>query len=153
LKKDVIENGSYDVYSANVHQPFGKTDYSVLSDFTMPSIIWGIDGDWMVNYIEKDHYFNPTDHCGVMRVVDDRKIQPRFLAYALYEKGLEARFTRSNRASLQRIGSLVIQVPSIQIQNEIVGKISSYDEEFNELEKCMSECDNNKQAILDKYLK
>ena len=46
LSSDVIENGSYPVYSANVFKPFGRIDKLNLDDFSRPSIIWGrrLDG-------------------------------------------------------------------------------------------------------------
>ncbi len=32
LKNEVVKDGSFDIYSANVFEPFGKTDHSVVSD-------------------------------------------------------------------------------------------------------------------------
>ncbi|MGI6222279.1 MAG: N-6 DNA methylase [Prevotella sp.] len=152
LKQDVLIEGEYDVYSANVYEPFGKTNTSVLSSFSIPSIIWGIDGDWMVNYIEANHKFNPTDHCGVIRVVDESKVLPRYLAYVLRDVGNKMRFNRTNRPSTQRIKSLTISVPPINVQNETINSIILYDNNIKELKKLMSKCIQNKQAILDKYL-
>lgn len=81
LKNEVVKDGSFDIYSANVFAPFGKTDHSVVSDFSKPSVLWGIDGDWMVNCIDKDIQFCPTDHCGVIRVLDERIVLPCYLVY------------------------------------------------------------------------
>lgn len=81
LKNEVVKDGSFDIYSANVFEPFGKTDHSVVSDFSKPSVLWGIDGDWMVNCIDKDIQFSPTDHCGVIRVLDERIVLPCYLVY------------------------------------------------------------------------
>ena len=53
VSNEVVQNGRYLVVSANVHDEFGRINHSVLDDFSVPSILWGIDGDWMVNYIEK----------------------------------------------------------------------------------------------------
>lgn len=39
------------VYSANVFEPFGMIDKLLTTDFSKDSVIWGIDGDWMVNTI------------------------------------------------------------------------------------------------------
>lgn len=153
LKQEVVSGGKYDVYSANVFKPFGKTSTSVLSDFSMPSVLWGIDGDWMVNVLPANYYFNPTDHCGVVRVKDENLILPRYLAYAIDEEGKRQRFSRVNRASTQRIKSLTITVPPINVQKDIVEQIVSYDGEIVELKNKMSQCSANKQAILDKYLK
>ena len=93
LKNDVAADGEYDVYSANVFTPFGKTETSVLDDFSKPSVLWGIDGDWMVNCLKAGYKFNPTDHCGVIRVLDESKVLPRYLAYVLDEEGRRQRFS------------------------------------------------------------
>lgn len=70
------------IFSANVFQEFGYINKELLDNFELPSVIWGIDGDWMVNYIEKHKPFYPTDHCGVMRVKSE-DINPRYLTWAL----------------------------------------------------------------------
>lgn len=57
VSNEIVPNGQYQVVSANVHDEFGRINHSVLDDFSVPSILWGIDGDWMVNYIEKN--YNP----------------------------------------------------------------------------------------------
>lgn len=153
LKKDVVPDGEFEVYSANVYEPFGKTMNSVLDDFSLPSVIWGIDGDWMVNYIKEDYKFNPTDHCGVIRVLDDSDILPKYLAYALDEEGKRQGFSRTYRANTQVIKSLRLSVPTIETQQRIVNQTSAFDEEINSLKSRMAQCATNKQAILDKYLK
>lgn len=87
LSNEIVQNGQYQVVSANVHDEFGRINHSVLDDFSVPSIIWGIDGDWMVNYIEKNILFAPTDHCGVIRVLDETEILPKYLTYPLLKAG------------------------------------------------------------------
>ena len=153
LKNEIVPTGAFDVYSANVFTPFGKTETSVLNDFSKPSVIWGIDGDWMVNYLKENYKFNPTDHCGVIRVLDESKVIPRYLACALNDEGISQKFSRTNRANTQRIQSLQISVPSIEKQKKIIKEIASYDKEIEDLKSRMSQCSANKQAILDKYLK
>lgn len=51
LKRDIKDDGKYPVYSANVFKPFGYTDSLLFNDFNLSSVLWGIDGDWMTNYI------------------------------------------------------------------------------------------------------
>ena len=48
----------------------------LLDNFEHEYIIWGIDGDWMVNILPKNYPFYPTDHCGFM-FVNDEVINPR----------------------------------------------------------------------------
>lgn len=60
-------------------------------------MIWGIDGDWMVNIIPAGVPFYPTDHCGVLRIKTE-KILPEYMMYALQAEGEYERFSRNNRA-------------------------------------------------------
>ena len=153
LKNEVVDTGRFDIYSANVFEPFGKSEHSVLNDFSQPSVLWGIDGDWMVNFIDKDKLFSPTDHCGVIRVLNENEVLPRYLVYPLQKEGETQRFSRVNRASTERIRSLIIQVPSIEVQKEVVEKLSKIDEEISKAKLYVANASSAKQAILDKYLK
>lgn len=153
LKNEIINDGEYEVLSANVFEPFGKTKYSVLTDFTKPSILWGIDGDWMVGYREENNPFNPTDHCGVIRVLDQNIVIPRYLVYPLLKVGEGERFSRAKRASTERIKSLSIKVPSVKVQENAVNQIVNFEAELQQLQTIIRECTTRKQAILDKYLK
>lgn len=153
LKNEVVDTGRFDIYSANVFEPFGKSEHSVLNDFSQPSVLWGIDGDWMVNFIDKDKLFSPTDHCGVIRVLNENEVLPRYLVYPLQKEGETQRFSRVNRASTERIRSLIIQVPSIEVQKEVVEKMIKIDEEISKAKQYVANASSAKQAILDKYLK
>ena len=126
LSSEIVDNGKYPVYSANVFEPFGRIDKLNRNDFSKPSIIWGIDGDWQVNLIEANQPFYPTDHCGVIRINTD-EILPKYLMIALRIKGEQERFSRSNRASINRIQNLSLNIPPLDIQNKII-------DEFNEIE-------------------
>ena len=134
LSSDVIENGSYPVYSANVFKPFGRIDKLNLDDFSRPSIIWGIDGDWMVNLIEANKPFYPTDHCGVLRIKTD-EILPKYFMIALRIEGEMENFSRSNRSAIERIKNLAISIPSFDIQQEVVNKINDIEDKIKIAEK------------------
>lgn len=153
LKSEIVEDGKYCVYSANVFEPFGRTKQSILSDFSMPSVVWGIDGDWQVNYIEEGILFNPTDHCGVIRVLDETVVLPRYLVYPLLKAGEMERFSRSNRASTERIRALSFMLPPIKTQQQVVNQVIPLEQEANNLRQLIGACSEKKQAILDKYLK
>lgn len=140
------------VYSANVFEPFGLINKELLQNFDQPSVLWGIDGDWMVNYIEKGKPFYPTDHCGVLRV-KDKEVHPRYLAFALDKAGKEVRFSRNHRASIDRIKGLSIKVPSYDIQLQFAKKVDELETEISEANKIIESTKGKKQAILDKYLK
>lgn len=139
------------VYSANVFEPFGYIQKEQISDFSMPSVIWGIDGDWMVNYIPPNKPFYPTDHCGVLRVLN-KEINPRYLTWALYQAGKDIRFSRNHRASIDRIKGVTIKVPSPEIQEKIVAEIEVSEKQINKLELELREIPNKKEAVLKEFL-
>lgn len=153
LKSELKKDGAYEVFSANVFEPFGRIGSSLLTDFLKPSVLWGIDGDWMVNYLQTDRPFYPTDHCGVIKVLDENVILPKYLVYPLLKAGEHERFSRANRASTERIKALTIRIPSIDIQKNTVTKVIEIENEINTLKQKMKECKYQKQVILDKYLK
>lgn len=153
VSNEVVQNGRYLVVSANVHDEFGRINHSVLDDFSVPSILWGIDGDWMVNYIEKNILFAPTDHCGVIRVLDETEILPKYLTYPLFKAGERERFSRANRASTERVRSLTITVPDIDTQKDVVAKVKECETLIAEAKSIIGDSAKRKQEILDKYLK
>lgn len=85
----------------------------------------------MVNIIPANKPFYPTDHCGVLRIKTD-DIIPKYMALALQVEGEFERFSRSNRASTQRISNLVIQVPSVAEQQSIVDEIEDIDKKISD---------------------
>ena len=113
LNSELEIDGTIPVYSANVFTPFGYVNYSILDDFSKGSVIWGIDGDWMTNYITPNQPFNPTDHCGVLRVVSN-VFNPHFVKFFVEIEGEKVGFSRSYRASLDRVSNLTI--PKIPIE-------------------------------------
>lgn len=40
LSNKINKKGTYPVYSANVFEPFGYTEDTLISDFSHPSVIW-----------------------------------------------------------------------------------------------------------------
>lgn len=137
LRKDVSENFSIPVYSANVFEPFGRINQLLIEDFSIPSIIWGIDGDWMVNMLPKDYEFYPTDHCGVLRV-DETKVHPRYMAHVLEREGERIGFSRSHRASLDRIKGISFAAPNISIQNAKMEEVLQLEEKIKKLKEELS---------------
>lgn len=84
----------------------------ILQDYDNDSVLWGIDGDWMVGFIPKNKKFYPTDHCGVLRV-DDTKINAKYISFILNEAGKKQGFSRKLRASIDRIKALRVKLPSL----------------------------------------
>lgn len=154
LKKEILDDSSQGIpiYSANVFEPFGYIEKEFFYDFTTGSILWGIDGDWMVNYLPENQPFYPTDHCGVIRVKSS-ELNPKYVAWALNKVGQENRFSRSNRASTARIKGLSISAPSIEIQNNATKQVESLEAKITNAKKVIAESAERKEAILNNYLK
>lgn len=154
LAKEIEEtptDGAITVYSANVYEPFGYIKKEFIKDLSVDSVLWGIDGDWMVNYMPKEKPFYPTDHCGVLRVKTS-DIHPMYLKFALELEGVEKRFSRSHRASTDRIKALTIKAPSIEEQNNFVKKIQNFEIQIDESQKVIDGAKEKKEVILKKYL-
>lgn len=153
LNKELVKNGKIPVYSANVFEPFGYVDKLLIDDFSKKSVLWGIDGDWMVNTIDKDIQFYPTDHCGILKLKDNSILLEDYVAYALRKQGTEYGFLRSKRASIDRIEIIRIPVPDIEEQKRVVEKVLPLEVDIKKLQKDIDKIPAKKQTILDKYLK
>lgn len=150
LNKELTEEG-IPVYSANVFEPFGVIDKDIIKDFSKPSILWGIDGDWMVNTIPANLPFYPTDHAGVLRINTD-KIHYRYLAHRLEQEGLREGFSRSYRASIGQIEKLTVIIPSIEQQDEAISKIEKIETLIEKEEKIINKIENQKTALINNFL-
>lgn len=152
LSNEIISDGEYTVFSANVFEAFGKINYSILNDFSKPSVIWGIDGDWMVSLVKSNVKFHPTDHCGVIHVLDENVILPEYLTYPLAKEGKRIGFSRVNRASTERVRELSIMVPDIEIQKKATREVSGLNEELAILQSRQSQILVEKLDILNNYI-
>ena len=149
LNKELVENGKVPVYSANVRQIFGYIDKQNVIDFKTPSILWGIDGDWIINFIPAGTVFYPTDHCGVLRI-KTKIINPYYVSMALNIIGESYHFSRSNRASIDRVKDVEIPIPPKKIQDKIAKECESIDSEYNSSRMTMEEYRNKiKKVFMD----
>ncbi|MBQ7154137.1 MAG: N-6 DNA methylase [Synergistaceae bacterium] len=153
LNSDLIDSGKIPVFSANVFEPFGHVSELLrgFEDFTSDSILWGIDGDFMVNFMHKDSPFYPTDHCGVIRVIN-AKIHPRYAARVLEREGRRQGFSRSYRASLDRVGRITFDVPDIEAQNRAMNEVLNLETQITQAKTDLQALSGRKAAILKKYL-
>lgn len=111
LKKDHIEPiGEIPAYSANVFTPFVYTNKSNITDFSVPHVLWGIDGNFDFNVIAQGIEFATTDHCGAIRIKSD-KIDPKFLTHMLGEIKHIYGFDRGLRASLMNMKRVELDIP------------------------------------------
>ncbi len=155
LNKEVSKNpkDGIPVFSANVFEPFGYIKKDLLKDFSLPSVIWGIDGDWMVNFIKENIPFYPTDHCGVVRVLKDGIIHYRYLAYALFKEGEKENFSRVKRASIEKIKKIEISYPSdYNLQKQIISQIETIENQIEINNQKLNSLKNKKEEILRKWL-
>ena len=139
------------MFSANVKEPFGYTDKLLFEDFSKESGLWGIDGDWMVNYYEKGQPFYPTDHCGVLRVLTDN-VNPRYMAKILEKEGKKMNFSRSYRASVERIKGITFTVPDVAVQNEKMVEVIELEEKIKTAKEKLVELDAKRSETVKKYL-
>ena len=151
LNSELVAGGTIPVFSANVFEPFGFVDKLLIKDFSMDSVLWGIDGDWMVNFYSKNNQFYPTDHCGVLRVLTD-KVHPRYMARILEIEGQKMNFSRSYRASIDRVEGISFNVPDYDIQKKAMEQVIELEAKISELEKKLSALDGKKSEIVASFL-
>ncbi|HEB7544396.1 restriction endonuclease subunit S [Campylobacter coli] len=151
LNNELLENGQIPVYSANVLEVFGFINKEILQDYDNDSVLWGIDGDWMVGFMPKNKKFYPTDHCGVLRV-DDTKINAKYISFILNEAGKKQGFSRKLRASIDRIKALRVKLPSLEFQDQIADVTDKIEKKINEYKIELDSLEKEKEKILQKYL-
>ena len=146
-----MQNGTIPVYSANVKEPFGYIDKLLIEDFSVDSVMWGIDGDWMVSYMPKEMPFYPTDHCGVLRILTDR-VNPRYMARILDEEGRKMGFSRSYRASIDRVESISFSVPDIDVQNKAMEEVLKLEKQIKDAEESLKALSKKRMDIVQRYI-
>jgi len=120
LRKDYVgATGGIPAYSANVFSPFVFVDSSNIDDWTVPYVIWGIDGEFAFNVMPAGQRFASTDHCGTIKILNPR-INPYYLAYVLEENKHKYGFDRGLRASLGNMKQIHLSIP--------IDKNGDYDE-------------------------
>ena len=105
----------------------------------------------MVRTTKVGEKFYPTDHCGYLKVLDD-KINPKYLAKMIEKEGFNSRFSRSNRASIDRVSNLQIYLPSIEKQNEVISQVVEIENKIEKLEENMNKLNQEKTDIVNTIL-
>lgn len=143
LKKDFFQkSGSIPIYSANVNVPFAFTEMTNISDFSLPYVIWGIDGDFEFNVMDSGVKFAATDHCGMIKI-KSMYIDPIFLMYSLKRIRHQYGFDRGLRASLTNMKKIEISIP--------LNKNGDFDIEIQrKIAKAYTTLESYKHNILDK---
>ena len=111
LKKDSTK-GDIPCISANVHDVFGYVGESNLlqNDWSKPSLLWGVDGNFDWHLVEAGQKFHPTDHCGVLRICIPN-IDAEYLWHALRATRERYGFDRTYRAKLKNIIEVTVPIP------------------------------------------
>ncbi len=105
-----VTEGPVPLYSANVLKPFGMMHKSKLAHgFEVPSVLWGIDGDFVLSFKRAGEVFDITDHCGRCRILDP-DIDAEYVVAAITFVRAKA-FDRTLRPSLQRMKKLTFPIP------------------------------------------
>ncbi len=151
LDSELHAQGKIPVYSANVLKPFGFINKELLENYDKESVLWGIDGDWMVGFMPKNTPFYPTDHCGVLSVKED-KGKAKIVQFALENEGAKFGFSRTLRASIERVEGLKIPLPPLKEQEKISSCIERLETQILNLNQILKESQNKKTEILNKYL-
>jgi len=152
LKNEINQEGiGIPVFSANVFEPFGHINKELITDFGVPSILWGIDGDWMVNCLPAKTSFYPTDHCGVLRIKNE-DVHPKYMAWALEKEGERVRFSRTNRASMDSMRGLSIKVPSKDIQAKLIKEVEKREKKIKASQEIIIGIAKRKEEVIKSYL-
>lgn len=151
LNSQLSDSGAIPVFSANVIEPFGYIDKHLIDDFSIPSVLWGIDGDWMTSYVPENKEFYPTDHCGVLRCKTSA-INPRYLSHILEKQGIQMGFSRTFRASIDRIKGITFTVADRSIQDKTIDEILALENKIKEAETRLESLSGKTSEILNSYL-
>lgn len=153
IQSELSEKGKLKVYSANVLESIGNVNKEdILPDYKLSSILWGIDGDWMVGYIERNIPFYPTDHCGVLRVLNS-EINPEYLAMVLEREGTQLGFDRTNRASIERIKAISVKVPDKKVQDDVIQRCKIHKTKIDDAKEKIKIVLKKKEEIFESYIK
>ena len=107
-----LPKGDVPIISARLDKPFGFIQSDSFVCIKKKIVLWNIDSSrWDTRYLEEGTKFIPTDHCGYMKVLS-KQIVPEYIAYKLYEQGLNSGFKHEYRASLKNIRDISIPIPT-----------------------------------------
>jgi restriction endonuclease S subunit len=79
-------------------------------------------------------------------------VHPRYLAFALENVGKEQDFSRTHRASIDRISALTILIPSLEIQEKFAKQVEALFAKILDAQKIISEASKKKTEIIRSYL-
>ena len=105
----------------------------------------------MTSYMPESKEFYPTDHCGVLRCKTS-EVNPRYLVHILESEGQKMGFSRSYRASIDRIQGISFVAPDRAVQDAIIAKIEEIETLMATEKKKLEFLTGKTAEILNHYL-
>ncbi|MCD8341246.1 MAG: hypothetical protein LUC87_03705 [Clostridiales bacterium] len=105
----------------------------------------------MTNYMPENQAFYPTDHCGVLRCKTE-EVNPRYLAHILEKEGEQRGFSRSYRASIDRIEGITFTVADRKTQDDTIAAITAIEAQIKDAESTLNSLNRKISDILNRYL-
>lgn len=105
----------------------------------------------MTRYMPKNTEFYPTDHCGVLRCKTP-EVNPRYMVHILEVEGRKMGFSRSYRASIDRIQGITFSVPNRDVQDKAISKIEELEKKIAEAQQKLETLSGKITDILNQYL-
>lgn len=104
-----------------------------------PCLTWAKDGDAGTLFY-RDYKFYPNDHCGVLIAKDVSVINPLWLLYTQQEHIKEYATNKDGQGMLynEQMSEIVIDVPSISEQNDIVKVVNQINELITKAKDCLN---------------
>ena len=102
--------------------------------------------------VVRDHPFFPIVRL-IVAIPDETIILSEFLRLALMNHGFTNTGGSTPQLTVPNIKPYKIIVPDMAIQRNIVKQVALYEAEIASAKAAVSDCNNRKQAVLDKYLK
>jgi len=142
LMKELFRGPEGDVplYSANVVEPFGYLPKSSITDFSFPSVLWGIDGNFEIAVKDVGVGFDITDHCGRIEILDPG-LDAHYCGAAIALARVHG-FDRTLRPSLTRMKGLTFEVPvrgdgpfDLDLQRALAGRYEAVSEALREADR------------------
>jgi type I restriction enzyme M protein len=152
LKRELhgVEEGPVPLYSANVHAPFGMRASTRLDpgSFTVPSVLWGIDGDFTLTFKNAGDLFDITDHCGRCRILHPG-LDAEYAAAAITLARARS-FDRFRRPSLERMKKEITFLVPVNPGGEFdVDRQRSLARRFSAVGDAIRSISSDTQAALD----
>lgn len=89
----------------------------------------------------------------IVAIPDESIILAEYMRIALMKHGFINTGGSTPQLTVPNIKPYKIMVPELNVQKDIVAKVSKYENKIKSAKAVLSECNARKQAILDKYLK